>query len=129
MVGASAQFTFSGTQITLVFNRAYNRGVLNVSIDGTQVGTVNEYDPGVLLQQQWTSGVFSAGTHTLLLTHGGGSTYVRIPAKAISCSGRLRSPVPGLRSPRPKTGERERSSAGEDIIFSLSGSVQGGADF
>ena len=83
-VGSSAQFTFSGTQITLVFNRAYNRGTLNVAIDGTQVMALSQYMDGVLLQQPWTSGVLAPGAHTLRLTHGGGGEYVDIDAIIVS---------------------------------------------
>src|SRR6185295_18859804 len=53
---------------------------LTVTIDGTQVATINQYSASTLLQQQWTSGTLSGGSHTLTLTHGGSGTYVDLDA-------------------------------------------------
>jgi hypothetical protein len=79
-VGDTAQFTFSGTQVTLVFDKTFLYGVLDVAIDGQPPAAVSQYDPGILYQQQWASGPLAPGAHTRLLTHAGGGTYVDLDA-------------------------------------------------
>ncbi|QKW17815.1 hypothetical protein HUT16_00940 [Kitasatospora sp. NA04385] len=44
--GANAQLTFTGTGVGLYSARANNLGIVKISIDGTQVATVDLYGPG-----------------------------------------------------------------------------------
>ena len=68
--GATMSVTFTGTAVQWIGPKNTNGGIADVSIDGTQVATVDTYDPnGKEFQQVLfsTSGL-SAGTHTLTIT-------------------------------------------------------------
>jgi hypothetical protein len=58
-------FTFTGTGITYVFTKAYNRGIAYITIDGGDVTPIDLYAP---LPNQWQQSQFyglSAGVHTI----------------------------------------------------------------
>ncbi len=81
--GESAALVFCGGGVTVLYAANTNGGVLNVSIDGAQVGTINEYAASLQWQQQWSSGSLSAGAHVLSLSHASGT---RINVDAINVS-------------------------------------------
>ena len=78
--GSSANFTFTGETINVIY-RGYPNvfGNMEVKIDGTYVGTINQTTSKQTLQNRWVSGNLSVGTHTLTLTHLTG-TYVALDA-------------------------------------------------
>jgi hypothetical protein len=66
LTGASAQFTFLGTQITWVATKFSNRGKADVYIDGVLQTTVDEYSASVLYQQPvYVKTGLSAASHTI----------------------------------------------------------------
>ncbi|HMB24756.1 MAG TPA: multicopper oxidase domain-containing protein, partial [Anaerolineales bacterium] len=73
-VGSQAEFTFTGSQITLMYSKFSNRGNLAVYVDGVLAGTINEYNATRVWQSTWTSGNLGAGQHTVTLVHASGSS-------------------------------------------------------
>jgi hypothetical protein len=69
----SALVSFSGTQFELTYSQMSDRGTMDVYVDGVKVTTIDENGSGGW-QQTWTSGMFSAGTHTVRFVHGTGPT-------------------------------------------------------
>jgi uncharacterized protein YkwD len=82
--GASASLTFTGRQVTLVFNSYVNRGDIAVSIDGGDPTLVSQYSSSLSYQDEWSSPVLASGTHTVEFSHPGGSHYIDIDAIVIS---------------------------------------------
>ncbi len=70
VVGSSANFTFSGENIIVIY-RGYPSafGLMEVRIDGSVVATINQNTSTQQKQLRWNSGNLGAGTHTLILTH------------------------------------------------------------
>jgi CSLREA domain-containing protein len=84
LVGSSAEITFTGEQFTLTYTQYPNRGSVEIYVDETLAGTLNEYGPSLAWQQTWTSPTFTNGIHTVRFVHAGGSdTYVDIDAITI----------------------------------------------
>jgi hypothetical protein len=64
--GALAQFTFVGTQITLIVTKHTNRGQANVYIDGVFQTMIDEYSSTTLYQQAvYVKTGLSSGSHTI----------------------------------------------------------------
>jgi hypothetical protein len=64
--GASAMFTFVGTQVSWIAVKCSNRGIARVYIDGVLQGTVDLYNAATLYRQTvYTSPVLADGTHTI----------------------------------------------------------------
>jgi hypothetical protein len=73
--GASAQFTFVGTQITWVATKFSNRGRADVYLDGVLKTTVDQYSAGVLYQQPvYVKTGLSAASHTIRIVCKGTKT-------------------------------------------------------
>src|SRR4030095_13136249 len=73
--GASAQFTFVGTQITWVATKFSNRGRADVYLDGVLQTTVDQYSSGVLYQQPvYVKTGLSAASHTIKIVCKGTKT-------------------------------------------------------
>ncbi|HSB00271.1 MAG TPA: hypothetical protein VLE49_06460 [Anaerolineales bacterium] len=83
-VGSSAELSFTGTQFTLTFAKANNRGSIDVYLDGQKIDTINTYSASTQWQQTYTSPTFAAGSHTVRFVHAGGNTYIDIDAIQIS---------------------------------------------
>ncbi|MEO6351265.1 MAG: fibronectin type III domain-containing protein [Candidatus Limnocylindrales bacterium] len=64
--GRLARLTFTGTSAALMSTLARSRGIAELWLDGSAVGTVDLYS-GTLLTRQvvWSTGNLAAGTHTL----------------------------------------------------------------
>jgi hypothetical protein len=73
VIDATAEFTFTGSQIVLTYGKYNNRGNLAVYVDNVLVTTINQYDAARIWQATWMSGDLGAGTHTVRLVHAGPS--------------------------------------------------------
>jgi len=73
-IGENMVFKFSGNQITLIYSRMRQSGVIDVYIDGIKHASINQSTTGKNInQQKWKSGdLGSAGPHLLVLTHSKG---------------------------------------------------------
>ena len=71
---------FTGTKFTLLFTRDFNRGVLDVFVDGNKIATIDGYLGAFAFQQLYTSPSFPNGTHTVRLVFTGGRPYFDIDA-------------------------------------------------
>src|SRR6266487_2464128 len=81
---ASAAITFTGTQFTVYFTKYFNRGNMDVWIDGTQQYTINE-NGSLIWQQGWTLPVaLSNGTHMVQFKNPNVSTSTYIDVDAIT---------------------------------------------
>ena len=71
--GASVSVTFTGTAVQWIGAKNNNGGIADVSIDGTQVATVDTYDSAGKEPQQilYTTSGLADGTHTLTITVSG----------------------------------------------------------
>jgi hypothetical protein len=64
VVGSSATFTFTGTKFSIIYKTGPVYGKMDVYVDGTLVGTINQYTGSALFQQKWSySGTLATGTH------------------------------------------------------------------
>jgi hypothetical protein len=62
--GAGVRFAFTGQAVTYVFSRTFNRGLAEVSIDGTDRGTIDLYSPKTEWQASRRFAV-TPGDHTI----------------------------------------------------------------
>jgi hypothetical protein len=62
-----AEFDFEGSAVTLIYTRAFNRGLAEILIDGSPVATLDAYSPQLLWQQRARFTAASAGRHTLTI--------------------------------------------------------------
>ncbi|MCL4499488.1 MAG: DUF2341 domain-containing protein, partial [Chloroflexi bacterium] len=70
--GDSATFVFTGTSVSWVGTRGFDRGKANVSIDGGPAVEVDLYNPADLFQEiVFSEGGLTAGPHTLTITVAG----------------------------------------------------------
>jgi hypothetical protein len=64
VVGSSVTFTFTGTKFSIIYKTGPVFGKMDVYVDGTLVGTINQYTGSALFQQKWSySGTLVTGTH------------------------------------------------------------------
>jgi hypothetical protein len=79
-VGTYAEFTFTGTQVVLLYTGNTNRGQVDIYLDGTdaahKLGTLNQYTSSVSYQKAWTSGNLGEGEHTIRFVHVGAAGKV-----------------------------------------------------
>jgi len=73
---AKLAFSFYGTQVTWVYPTGPKGGIQKVSIDGTQVGTVDQYSSSVAYKVSRTFSGLSNGPHVLVVE----STKTKNPA-------------------------------------------------
>jgi len=64
-------FTFSGTQVTWYFTKAFNRGKAVVTIDGVDKGIVDLYSASTQWQQSITYSGLGSGIHTIHISVAG----------------------------------------------------------
>jgi hypothetical protein len=81
---STATFTFTGTQISLIYTKYSTRGNLEIKIDGNDPVTLNQYSKTLMWQQRWDSPLLTAGTHTITFRHPGGTKYVDIDAVIVT---------------------------------------------
>jgi hypothetical protein len=70
-IGSSARVSFTGTSVTWVYARAFNRGIASVKIDGVPRGDVDLYSANIVWQASTMFKDLSPGAHTLELTVSG----------------------------------------------------------
>jgi thermitase len=76
---ASAKFYFEGVGFVLKYAKNYNRGNIEVWVDGVKEGTINANSPTLSWQNTYTSQIYPATAHTVEFKHGGPSgTYIDI---------------------------------------------------
>jgi hypothetical protein len=72
--GSSVTFTFNGTKFSIIYKTGPVFGNMDVHVDGTLVGTINQNTPTALFQQKWSyGGTLANGSHTLKLVFAGPS--------------------------------------------------------
>lgn len=70
--GAYVEFTFTGTEITYVGQKVFNRGKADIYIDGEKAGTSDAYDAGILYQKDlFTVTGLPRGEHTIKVCYTG----------------------------------------------------------
>jgi hypothetical protein len=68
VAGSTASFTFTGTKISYIFPTFSNRGHARITIDGSEVASINLYSPTLLWQQMWDSATLSNASHIITIT-------------------------------------------------------------
>ena len=68
VIGATAQYTFTGTGIVIVGQRYDDAGKIEVKIDDKVVGVIDQYGPIRGEAKRWDYSGLAAGAHTLVLT-------------------------------------------------------------
>ncbi|MGC4048413.1 MAG: hypothetical protein QM757_01690 [Paludibaculum sp.] len=63
--GSSVEFEFEGSAITLVYTKAFNRGVGRIRLDGRPVSELDYYDAAVQWQQRYRIDHLAPGKHKL----------------------------------------------------------------
>ena len=63
--GDRFRFLFQGVSVTLLYTKAFNRGMADVLVDGTPAPSIDLYSPDVLFQQRATFGPLNPGTHVI----------------------------------------------------------------
>ena len=80
--GSTANLTFNGLGVTLLYRKFSTFGTIQIYIDGVFQAAINQNSATEELDQEWTSGVLSAGQHTLSIVHLSG-TYAVFDAVVI----------------------------------------------
>src|SRR5512138_1558857 len=74
-MGSYAEFTFTGSQVILLYTGDTNRGEVDVFLDGTdavhKIGMINQYTGITNYQKVWKSGDLGEGEHTIWFVHAG----------------------------------------------------------
>ncbi|MCD4671741.1 MAG: hypothetical protein K8R77_03665, partial [Anaerolineaceae bacterium] len=69
-LNSTASLEFTGTQVSLIYAKAPNRGSMEIRIDGNLVTTLSMAAPTEQWQQRWDCPIQAdSGPHTILLTH------------------------------------------------------------
>ena len=63
--GATARFSFDGTELRYVYSKAFNRGLAAITIDGVARGVLDLYSPTIEWQSSTTFGSLQPGHHTI----------------------------------------------------------------
>ncbi|MCI8360045.1 MAG: hypothetical protein HFE86_01745 [Clostridiales bacterium] len=65
-VGDAAEFTFTGKSVSYIASKEFNRGIVEVFLDGESMGKFDLYIPGARRQQMiFSSGELPYGEHTI----------------------------------------------------------------
>ena len=81
----SANFSFIGTQLSLLYTANYNRGVADIFIDGSRVAALNQYDPNQIFQKRWDGPTLTYGTHSVSINYVSGA-YIELDAVIVTSS-------------------------------------------
>ncbi|MCD4672274.1 MAG: fibronectin type III domain-containing protein, partial [Anaerolineaceae bacterium] len=84
VANSTASFTFTGTQISLIYTKYSSRGNIEITIDSGAPVTLNQYSKSLLWQARWDSPLLQAGTHTITFRHPGGTKYIDIDALIVT---------------------------------------------
>jgi hypothetical protein len=63
--GDRFRFAFQGVGVTLLYTKAFNRGVAEVLVDGEPAGSLDMYSPQIEYQRKATFGPLKAGKHVI----------------------------------------------------------------
>jgi hypothetical protein len=91
--GSDAQLTFNGNRFTFTYVKAYNRGRIDIYVDGMKITTLNAKSTSTAWQQTWTSPILTPGIHTVRFVHAGGGTYIDVDAIQIFAPSDLVAPA------------------------------------
>ncbi|HSB01888.1 MAG TPA: hypothetical protein VLE49_14655, partial [Anaerolineales bacterium] len=80
ITGSGAEFSFDGIQFTVTYAKSTNRGLIDVTVDGVYVDTINAYSTTTKWKQTWTSPTFPAGVHTVRFEYAGSGAYIDVDA-------------------------------------------------
>ncbi len=83
VIGQSANLTFIGRNVTLLFATSQYEGEIHVTIDGELVGTISQTGDSEQWQQSWQYGGLTDAVHTLTIVHTAG-VFGNIDAITIS---------------------------------------------
>ena len=76
-----AEFTFAGSEFTLIFSKYSNFGSHDVYVNGVYLDTIVATDPVLAWQSTWTSPDLGDGTYTVRFQHAGSSaSFIDIDA-------------------------------------------------
>ena len=81
---ATASMTFTGRQVSLLYTQFTTRGEVEISIDGNDPVMLNQYGTELTFQNRWESPILEEGTHTIQLSHPGGSKYIDLDALIVT---------------------------------------------
>jgi hypothetical protein len=68
VIGATAQYAFTGEAITVIGQRYDDAGRMEVKVDGKAIGVIDQYGPNRGEPKRWDFAGLGAGTHTVVLT-------------------------------------------------------------
>jgi hypothetical protein len=71
--GDSVTFTFTGQEITLFYQAGPSLGSMTITIDNLGGPPVSQAQNATEIKQ-WNSGLLTAGTHSIVITHSGGGS-------------------------------------------------------
>jgi hypothetical protein len=71
--GDSVTFTFTGQEITLFYQAGPSLGSMTITIDNLGGPPVSQAQSATEIKQ-WNSGLLTAGTHSIVITHSGGGS-------------------------------------------------------
>jgi len=72
--GQTMMMDFEGQGIVLVYQTLPTGGIMDVTIDGVIVASINQYSSEPVWQVEWKSDTLKPGQHTLVLTHTSGQS-------------------------------------------------------
>jgi hypothetical protein len=68
VIGSYVTFTFTGQSFTIIYKAGPLLGKMDIYVDGTLIGTLNEYASSATYQKKWKySGTLATGSHKLKL--------------------------------------------------------------
>jgi hypothetical protein len=83
-LNSSVTFSFTGQKFSVIYKTGPLFGKMNVYVDGTLVGTINQYTATATFQKKWSyGGTLTAGTHKLKLVYASPSG-ARVSVDAVS---------------------------------------------
>jgi len=80
--GASFRFPFTGTEVTYVYTKAFNRGAAEIMIDGISQGRVDLYSQAIVWQSATRFRCAGPGPH-LLEVRNTGRSFIDLDALEI----------------------------------------------
>jgi beta propeller repeat protein len=82
--GASTSFTFTGRQVTLLYNQDTTFGNIEIAIDNGTPVLIDQFGASLTYQNRWESQLLPDDAHTITLEHPGGGQTINIDALIVS---------------------------------------------
>jgi SpoIID/LytB domain protein len=109
--GASCTLSFNGTSLAWLAKKSSSYGIAKLTLDGTDMGTVDLYNASVVYAKVWETGTLEAGTHTLKIERTGDknalATDKNISVDAFDIDGSI---VPAPKPPATNTYQQNDSN-------------------